>query len=292
MATMIRLLKLDIKRAFRDKAFIIITIIVALFAFLQVLIASQTVFVDPFTEDIYRMFTARDIIESSFQISSTPVIIIGALIALFIAKDINQGTIRNKLIAGYSKLQIYIAAMIISITIGTISLLMYQGIIASFIFEITFPIDQGNVNDLANFWINFAFGHLLIIVLSAMITFIAMMVKNTAGTVIIAIVIMIFSPIIGILLNLLTQFLFVYNAEGLTFVQMEERTELINKIFEYFYIHQVSVYAGNFLTGGDPTDYFAEAGRSYALKVSLTNIGRLALLIVGGGFWFRKTDLK
>jgi hypothetical protein len=88
-----RLFALEFARFSKQtSAWVILSLILFLGAF-NVFLAQVSVF-EGFEGDIIRSFTARSIIESSFQLSQFQVLLIGVLTSLFIANDIAQGQLR------------------------------------------------------------------------------------------------------------------------------------------------------------------------------------------------------
>ena len=106
-----RLLALELNRLLRQTSFWVIGILILVLGGFNVMVAEVTVY-DFGNGTLFRTFTSRSIIETSFQLGQFQVLLIGVLTSLFIATDISQGTIRNKLIAGYSKFEVYIVQMI------------------------------------------------------------------------------------------------------------------------------------------------------------------------------------
>jgi hypothetical protein len=277
----------------KDKAFIAIAIIVALLAFLQIIVASNSYYEDGFGH-VYWLLPLRDIITVSFQISSTPFILIGIFIALFIAKDITQGTIRNKLIAGYSKMEVYWSTLIVAAVIAFGGMVLYQGIVMSFVWKIPFQSEAFATNELENFMVFWAIGYLLIMVAASITTFISLMVKNMAGAIILTIAFLAFSVILALLVQSLLEFLLVYQRYDLfTNPQAaQDALDALHRVLDYFYIFQLEKYSQSLFNYTEITNFYSREGGLYLYKVLGTNAALLALVNVGGAYWFRKTDLK
>jgi ABC-type transport system involved in multi-copper enzyme maturation permease subunit len=292
--TVARLLRSEFRRLFKDKGLIAIAIIIVVIGLFQILVASSSFYEDPYTGDIYWYMTLRDIIGTSFQISSTPYILIGIFTALFISKDISQGTIRNKLIAGYSKLEIYFSTIIIAAIVALAGMMLYHIVVMSFIWRVPFPIDDTVPHDLQNFIIYWALGYLLILVATSFITFFSLMVKNTAGAMVLSIAFLVFLLFFAILTEALFSYWFVYSKFDL-YTQAQEAEDALRRMYlilDYFYPYQLLKYSTSLFNPTDFTNFYSTEGTNYLFKVLGTNVGLLALLNVGGAFWFRKTDLK
>ncbi len=290
---MVRLLRLEFRRLFKDKAFIAIFIIVALLALLQILVSANSYYEDPFGH-VYWLLPLRDIITTSFQLSSTPFILVGIFISLFIAKDISQGTIRNKLIAGYSKLEVYWSTLIVAATVAFFGLALYQGLVMSFVWLIPFQTEAFAVHELENFMVFWAIGYLLILVATSITTFISMMVKNMAGAIILTIAFLAFTVIFALLVESLLEYLLIYQQFDLynDAQAAQDALDALHEILDYFYIFQLEKYSQSLFNYTEITNFYSTEGGLYLYKVLGTNVVLLALLNVGGAYWFRKTDLK
>jgi hypothetical protein len=289
-----RLLRLDFRRLFKDTAAIVVFVIIAVVAGFNVLAAASTAYVDPFTHEVFRMLTAKEILMNSFQLGSTPYLLIGVLIGLFIGKDITHGTIRNKIIAGYSKVQIYFSTLIISLVITLIGMVIYQGIVAAFIPIITFPIST-TAHELQNILIYLALGYLLILVTSTIATFISLLIKNTAGAIILIVVVLIFGPTLALLVKLMFDFLLVYNRMSIFTNPLVAQATLndIENVFEYFYFFQATKFNASIFTyGGEIINFYETEGRNFMWKMVGTSVGLIGLASAGGAFLFKKSDLK
>ncbi|MFA5235673.1 MAG: hypothetical protein WC399_02315 [Bacilli bacterium] len=290
---MVRLLRLEFRRLFKDKAFFAIFIIIAIIALLQILVASNSYYEDPFGH-VYWLMPLRDIITTSFQISSTPFILIGIFISLFIAKDIAQGTIRNKLIAGYSKLEVYWSTLIIASTIAFFGMVLYQGLIMAFVWKIPFQTEAFAVNELENFMVFWAVGYLLILMTTSITTFISMMVKNMAGAIILTIAFLAFTLVLALLIQSLLEYLLIYQRYDLFLDAQgaQDALDALHSVLDYFFIFQLEKYSQTLFNYTEIPNYYSTEGGLYLYKVLGTNAALLALVNVGGAYWFRKTDLK
>ena len=290
---MTKLLRLEFRRLFKDKSFLAVSIIIVAIALLQIVVASSSYYIDPYTHEIDWFMTLKDIISVSFQVSSTPFILIGLFLSLFIAKDINQGTIRNKLIAGYSKVEIYVAMAITSLVISLVGMMIYHAVIMSFIWLIPFPVDANVAHDLENFLIYWAVGYFLILVVTSFVTFIAMMIKNMAGAIIVSLVFLTFIVGFALLSQALFEMLIMQQFDLYSQAQeAEDARRALNLVLDYFLPYQLLKYSTSFFNPTDYTNFYSTEGTQYLFKVLGTNIVLLAGLNVGGAFLFSKTDLK
>jgi hypothetical protein len=292
-----RLLALEFNRLLRQKSAIIIGILIVLISLSQVGVAQATAYED-FMGNTQYFFTARSIIESSFQLGNFQILLIGVITSLFIATDITQGTIRNKLIAGYSKMEVYLTQMILSISITILGLVLYHLLPLLFSGVITFPITEEDSGSLANFLIHVGFGYLLVIVGVVLTTWIAMKAKSTAGATIFTLLIFILGPTLMVIAKSVAEGILLANIDQFTDFELFEATQRqINEIFEWIYFYQIQRLNGPVslfeLIFGEPgINFFAEETQSYIVKTLISSFVLLGLLIGVGGWRFSKSDLR
>jgi len=271
-----RLLRLDLRRAIKDKSVIVIFAITAAFAIAQVLLGIlMKITAGPVT--LY-LVTARSIIQASFSFSSMPFLLIVILIAVFVGKDLNFGTIRNKIIAGYSKKQIYFAHLLISLIMATAAMLLYQAIVyVTGIGLITFPTT--NLND---FFIRLGLGYLVVWTAISITVFIEMMSKSMVTAIIVSVILFLFLPLISGGLSIY------FTADAF----VRGVTDVRSPILEYFYFYQAyAIPNGNVVAVilGEPDSQLSAAFIWKTLGVNLVMLGGLNYL---GMYLFPKTDLK
>lgn len=114
---MLSLLRTDFKRFFKDKTVLVTLCLVVGFAFLSCLIYlifdSATISdSDNFTLSGYSMFL------STFNPSSNSGFIIPMLLTIVLVRDFTNGTIRNKIISGSSRFEVYLSATITTVCYG------------------------------------------------------------------------------------------------------------------------------------------------------------------------------
>lgn len=104
-------------------------------------------------------------------------LLISALGGLYISRDYTQNTIRNKIIVGHTRFNIYLSKQIAvtSMYLACSGLFIISTILSNFMF-----IGMNNINQKA-LWIGIIVSLFVIIVLSMITTFIAMSVKKETG---------------------------------------------------------------------------------------------------------------
>jgi hypothetical protein len=292
-----RLFALEFARFSKQtSAWVILSLILFLGAF-NVFLAQVSVF-EGFEGDIIRSFTARSIIESSFQLSQFQVLLIGVLTSLFIAHDIAQGTIRNKLIAGYSKTEIYLVQMGMSILITILGLFLYHALPLAFSWLITFPITQDDQGTLANFFILMGFGYGLVILAVVFTTWISLKAKNTAGAIIFTILIFILGPTLMTIIKSIVEGLVLVNIDQFENLEaFELAQQQINGIFEWIYFYQIQRINGpvsifDFLFGDRGINFFNPDNQAFIWKTIVTTVASFVLFIGLGARGFAKSDLR
>jgi hypothetical protein len=294
-----RLFALEFHRLFKQKSAIIIWVIVFILGGFNVLIAQATSYDPgvPGMDPIY-FISARTILESSFSLSQIQMILVGIVSSLFIAIDISQGTIRNKIIAGYSKFEIYIVQMIMSVFIAITGLLLFQLLPIVFSSMITFPITQDDTGSMANFIIHMSFGYYLVIVGILLSSFVALHSKNTAGAIIFTILIFVLGPGLTTIIKSISEGIIAVNlGQFADYDAYQAAMQTLTGYFEYVYFYQINrlVGAGSFseiITGTTQLNFFNEATRPYIYKTIFTNLTLIFLIVGVGGYAFNKSDLK
>lgn len=117
-----QLLKADLRRFFKDKLFLVSLIVIGIFAIITPLlfklIASISINSDIFvgTElDINEFFNAKSLSLNCFNLSSDVGFILTIFLTILICKDFSYGTIRNKVVSGHTRHNIYLSSLITSI---------------------------------------------------------------------------------------------------------------------------------------------------------------------------------
>ena len=111
---MTKLMKSDFKRVFKDKLFLIVCILTLVFAVITpllylVLMGSMGELDEISKEMLSGYITAKGQFFSAFSFGNNLGLIAPLLIGIVLFKDFNFGTIRNKIIAGYSRATIFLS---------------------------------------------------------------------------------------------------------------------------------------------------------------------------------------
>lgn len=189
---MLKLLASDLKRIFKDKVFIVSTILGAFFA-----ISTPLIFfvifkiIDRFAaggfnyESLGFGFSGKEMFFNFFAPGNNFGIILPILVIIIILKDFSYGTIRNKIICGYSRTQIYFSYLI-SAFIMIFGIMFVFGLLTLGFTTLlsSYQTDPLTLNDVGYFFASLAFLILGYMFISALITFIGTLIKNIPLTII------------------------------------------------------------------------------------------------------------
>ena len=149
------------------------------------------------------MFSSKSITFNAFNLTSNIGLIIPIFVGIITMADIRNGTIRNKVIIGKNRTQIYLSHLVVAITfcVGMIfiSFLMFFGM--SNIFFKYGP--EVNAAEVANFFQCLVIGLLTFAYVASLSTFLALSTKSMPLTIILTIVIVIALSLTCTLLPLL-----------------------------------------------------------------------------------------
>jgi hypothetical protein len=291
-----RLFALEFSRLRRQTSTWVIGLIILALGGFNVLIASVFSFTDENGTRFF-IFTTRSILESSFQLGQIQILLIGVIASLFIASDISQGTIRNKIIAGHSKFEIYLVQMGMSIAITVIGLMLFHALPTAFSWLITFPITVDDGGSFANFLIHMSFGYFLVITGVLLTTWVALRTKTTASAIIFTLLIFVLGPSFSTIVLSIIQGIALANTDqfldAAEFVKIQAQ---VVEIFEWVYFYQLnrlanvgSLFDFNGITN---LNFFNANTLPFILKTLISNAILLTLIIGLGGRRFAKSDLR
>lgn len=201
---MLRLLKTDYKRIFKDKLFLITCIIGMAFAILGPFLyklLEMMMFTEEDKEFLGSMFYAKTFFISAFSLSNNFGLIVSILITIVVCKDFSFGTIRNKIISGNKRSQIYLSFFISTASILTGVMFCYS-LIAFGMSAIVFPYSPtgfsgGEVGKLLTILL---FEIMALLVAGSLLSFLCVSAKNAGISIIIYVAIsMILSTVTVIL---------------------------------------------------------------------------------------------
>lgn len=292
-----RLFALEITRLFKQTSTWVLFILIFFLGGFNVLLSFLTAY-DIGEGGLTFFINARSIIESSFQLGQIQLILVGVLTSLFIATDLNQGTIRNKIIAGFSKFEIYLVQMAMSALIALFGLMLFHALPAIFAGVITFPISQDDGGTFANFLIHISFGYGLVITGVLLTTWLALKAKTTAGAIIFTLLIFVLGPTLTSLMKSIVEGVVLVNFDQFTdYEGFLAARQTIDQWFEWVYFYQLNRLANigslfDFINGPTSLNFFHPDTQSYILKTIGTNAILITTLLYLGGKGFARSDLR
>lgn len=275
-----KLINLDFKRFFKDKLFLVVCILAVGFAvltpFLYVVIFGNMEDLDPITKEMLAGYvTAKGQFFSAFSFGNNLGLIAPLLIGIILFKDFSFGTIRNKIIAGYSRPSIFLSNfMVCFITTFGIVLahaFLTLGICLFFFDYQTTPFTS---SDFWYFWESLLFQMLVYMFVSTFVSYLCTTKKNM-GIMIVLYIAVVFgcSMIAGVLQIVLITI-------G-TQPDMKTTVEIIE------FVQRINVFNSS-ATIGLGTSYKLEDVCYYVITPIVGTIG-----LMGFGAWrFSKIDLK
>lgn len=288
---MSKLLKLQLFRAIKDKGtivFAIITIGLGLISVLfNFLIANS--FGDSGAAQLEGLFYISSMINSSFSLSSTPMILLIIIGVVFLYKESGWGTIRNQVVAGYSKIKIYFANFFSMLIILFSILLAYQLLTMGLSFIFGFKFGLANAAEVGLFLKNYGLNLLIFITEIAFMTFISMLFQNIIAPIFLVIIVPIFVG--AILVNFIIPIVVLLNPEnGATivgtfeFVIWYQNTALTISGFTYELTSGIGQLMGATL--------YDTKTASFIIKTITTNLALNGIFLGLGSYLFSRKDLK
>lgn len=182
------LLKVDLKRVFKDKLFTVVCIIAAIFALMMPLIyvAIFSLFGGDFNEtnELMGVFgmsiTGKSMFFSSFSISNNLGIVVPVLLAIILCKDFSQGTVRNKIIGGKSRTSVFMSMY--SVCFFTLfGVVLLHALLTLLISLIFFPyqLTDFSASDMGYFFTSLLFEALLYVFIASLVSYLCVAMKNT-----------------------------------------------------------------------------------------------------------------
>ncbi len=271
---MTKLLKTDLVRLFKDKLFLITCIIatsLALFSPLLNILIFSGLDAEESLEMLGMMPTAKSFFFNSFLPGNNMGLIMPILIAIILCKDFSQGTVRNKIICGYSRSSIFLSMFISSSVVSSI-IMVGQGLITLF-FSLAFfdySKEAFTFSELGYFMLSLLFEIIIYVFVSAIISFLCVAMKNAGTSVVMYVAINFLFAIIG--------------SVTMIAVMFTEPDSAGFKVLEFF--NNTNIFTSTLIGSG--VTYTAKE----ILYILLPSVGGGALAVLLGILIFNKKDLK
>ena len=189
---MLKLLKVDLKRVFKDKLFLVMGILALAFAvaiplLYVVLFSSLGLNTDEMSMTLEALGMSinaksmffQSMFFQSFSLGNNLGLILPVLLAIILCKDFSHGTVRNKIISGKSRTSIFMSMYTVcfSVLFGVMVLHALLTLLVSLIF---FPYQSTEfvASDIGYFLLSLLFEALLYAFVSALVSFLCACTKN------------------------------------------------------------------------------------------------------------------
>ncbi len=270
------LLKADLKRAVKDKLFLVLIIIAGVFAVLIPLIY-KALFSLVNLEEMQEIemlglqINAKTMFFSAFSPGSNFGLVLPIMVAIILCKDFSGGTVRNKIICGKSRGSIYLS-MLLTCIILMCAFILVQALLTLLVSLLFFAYQPGGftAGDFGYLMASIGFEMLTYVFLCAFLTFLIVFMKNAGLAIVIYFVTNFMMTIVGAI----TQ----------TVVALVDPASVAHGILEF--ANTANVFATTAI--GTGTGY----GLKEVLSLLLPNVALIALFAFSGWSVFRKKDLK
>ncbi len=212
---MVNLLKTDLKRIIKDKLFLIICIMGAVMAVFTPLMnkilmdSINSITIEGAEEEELFIVTAKSLFFDSFSVTNNFGLLLPIFVTIILFKDFSHGTIRNKIICGKSRLNIFFS-MFFSSFIVIAGVLLLQAILSLLVSLLFFKYTTGNVtssSELAYFFESVAFILVNYLYIAALVSFFCVFMKHAGTAIVCFVAINIFLSTIPLLLGVYVSFL-------------------------------------------------------------------------------------
>lgn len=282
---MLKLIGTDLKRTYKDKLFLVVCILGVVFSLMSPLlykfiaqmgmegVSGQEA--DSFNELISSYMSAKKMFFEAFLPSSNFGLIMPVLVSIIVCKDFSFGTIRNKIICGYSRVKIFFSLFFTSAAVICSVMLLHAfltlGISLIFFDYQTAPVQSG---DILYFLISVLLEILVYVFISALVSYLCVSMKNV-GLVIVMYV------AINFLLTIIDSILLI----GTQVLQYEYAERNAYKVMEF--LRKINLFSSTSLIGSSTSYTVGEV-----LYTAIPAVIGSALLIICGILVLRKKDIK
>ena len=268
---MLNLYITDLKKIIKDKLFLVTCILGIVFTLMTPVLYKALFEVLGVGEILGDLIDAKTLTFSAFSTSGNLGFIMPILIAIIVCKDFSQGTVRNKIISGKSRAQIYLSHLLSSATVICILMLLHA--VLTLLFSLCFFSYQSTAftaKDFGYLMASFGLEMIVYFAISAIVTFIATSSKNIGSCIILYLAVSFVASIIGSVLMVAVAFV---EPESTGYYVME-------------FINSINIFSSTSIG----------LGTSYTLKQLIYALAGPVIFGVGSTFMgiliFAKKDLK
>lgn len=286
---MTKLLYCDFKRVLKDKLFLVLCIVGAVFALTTPLMYAfifKGLGLDTAmgaeagtTAELYAMLgiaiDAKTMFFSSLSLSNNFGLVAPVLLSIVLCKDFSYGTIRNKIISGHSRVSIFLSMFIVCFCV-LFGVMLAGALISLLVGLCFFPFSiSGFSAELFGYFLgSVGLEAILFLFLSALVTFFCTKAKNAGLAVVLYAAIVLAMTLVGSILTM-----------GELALALDPAKENLLKLVEF--IGNVNVFGYSTVIG---------VGESYGLKTvlwcALTPLAGAAGLFAIGAVSFKRKDIK
>ena len=284
-----RLLYCDFKRVLKDKLFLVLCIVGAVFALTTPLMYAaifKGMGLDAMmgveegsTADLYAMLgiaiDAKTMFFSSFSLGNNFGLVAPVLLSIVLCKDFSYGTIRNKIISGNSRITVFLSMFIVCFCV--LFGVMFCGALISMLVGLCFfPFSVSGFSGeiLGYFFASLGLEAVLFLFLASLVTFLCTRAKNAGVAVVLYAAIVMVMTLVGSILTM-----------GELVLTLDPAKEGLLKLVEF--IEKINVFGYSTVIG---------VGESYDLETALfcavTPFVGAAGLAALGAFAFKRKDIK
>lgn len=179
-----RLIKSDFERFFKDKLFLVVSILAVVFAvitpLLYVLIFKVAGEMDPMAAELLGSYvTAKGQFFGAFSFGNNLGLIAPLLVGIILFKDFSFGTVRNKIVSGHSRASIFLSIFVVC-TVALFGIILAHALLSLGI-SLPFFDYQSTPFKMADFWYlleSLLFEFLVYLFVAALVSWLCVNMKN------------------------------------------------------------------------------------------------------------------
>ena len=271
------LLKTDFKRVLKDKLFLILCIVAAVFALSSPLLYKALFALVPPEEmaEVETMLAmqinAKMLFFNAFSLMNNFGLLLPVLITIVLCKDFSHGTIRNKIISGKPRTSVFFS-LLITCSVFVCGIMLAQALLTLAVSLLFFDYQptEFTASDFGYFMASIGFKLLICLLVSALLTFFIVTMKNAGLAIVMYFVVNFGCVIIGVVTQTVFPFL---DADTAAYGILQ-------------FLNRANAFA-TMIVGNGTSYSLAEV-----LSLLLPNLVITAALILFGWMIFRKKDLK
>ena len=198
----------DLKRIVKSKLFLVSCILGAVFAIINPLLNKVLFDLLNLSEFLGGMMTAKSLTFSAFNAADNLGLIMPILIAIIVCRDFSQGTVRNKIICGKSRMSVYFSHLFSAATV-ICAVMLLHGLLTLGV-SICFFSYQETAFTFADFgylMASLAFEMILYFAIAAIVTLISLIAKGTGTCILLYLAVSFGFTIVGAIFQAAAMFL-------------------------------------------------------------------------------------